>query len=193
MKRILLFLATNLAVMVVLSVVVHLLGVDRYLTAQGIDYESLASFTNFGGVDVMAPGVNITSTLPAGACGARGWICLNGPYANASGSSFATPIVAGAVALLRAEFPTASAEQHHVHREECEQRAERDTQHGVDAAHAWQALDVRRHTGRERAAHDTQHADERDASADADDRRDAIAPERGALCEHERERAEHRE
>ena len=33
----------------------------------------------------MAPGVNITSTLPAGACGARGWICLNGPYANASG------------------------------------------------------------------------------------------------------------
>ena len=45
MKRILLFLATNLAVMVVLSVVVHLLGVDRYLTAQGIDYRALLVFS----------------------------------------------------------------------------------------------------------------------------------------------------
>ena len=35
MKRILLFLATNLAVMVVLSTVVRLLGLDRYLTGMG--------------------------------------------------------------------------------------------------------------------------------------------------------------
>jgi heat shock protein HtpX len=35
MKRIVLFLATNLAVMVVLSIVVRLLGLDRYLTGTG--------------------------------------------------------------------------------------------------------------------------------------------------------------
>jgi len=77
-------------------------------TAQGIDYRSLASFTNFGGVDVMAPGVNVLSTVPQSACGSRGWTCLDGPYASASGSSFATPIVAGAVALLRAHHPDLS-------------------------------------------------------------------------------------
>jgi len=52
MKRIVLFLATNLAVMVVLSVIVSLLGVDRYLTQQGIDYRSLLVFAaviGFGG------------------------------------------------------------------------------------------------------------------------------------------------
>ena len=52
MKRIVLFLATNLAVLVVLSVVVSLLGVDRYLTQQGIDYRSLLVFAaviGFGG------------------------------------------------------------------------------------------------------------------------------------------------
>jgi len=52
MKRIVLFLATNLAVMVVLSVVVSLLGVDRFLTQQGIDYRSLLVFAaviGFGG------------------------------------------------------------------------------------------------------------------------------------------------
>ncbi|MGA8051393.1 MAG: protease HtpX [Burkholderiales bacterium] len=52
MKRIVLFLATNLAVMVVLSVIVSLLGVDRFLTQQGIDYRSLLVFAaviGFGG------------------------------------------------------------------------------------------------------------------------------------------------
>ena len=52
MKRIVLFLATNLAVLVVLSVVVSLLGVDKYLTQQGIDYRSLLVFAaviGFGG------------------------------------------------------------------------------------------------------------------------------------------------
>ncbi len=78
-------------------------------TAQGIDYRALASFTNFGGVDVMAPGFNVISALPEASCGNRGWLCSDGPYAIASGSSFATPIVAGAVALLRAEHPDLSA------------------------------------------------------------------------------------
>ncbi|MGE3857678.1 MAG: S8 family serine peptidase, partial [Dehalococcoidia bacterium] len=87
--------------------VISVAASGRY-TAQGIDYRSLASFTNFGGVDVMAPGVAVLSTVPAAACGNRGWSCLDGPYASASGSSFATPIVAGAVALLRAVHPDLS-------------------------------------------------------------------------------------
>ena len=41
MKRILLLIATNLAVMVVLSIVVSVLGVDRWLMANGINYVSL--------------------------------------------------------------------------------------------------------------------------------------------------------
>ena len=38
MKRILLLIATNLAVMLVLSVVVSVLGLDRWLSAEGIDW-----------------------------------------------------------------------------------------------------------------------------------------------------------
>lgn len=87
--------------------VISVAASGRY-TDQGIDYRSLASFTNFGGVDVMAPGVAVLSTVPEAACGNRGWTCLDGPYASASGSSFATPIVAGAVALLRAVHPDVS-------------------------------------------------------------------------------------
>jgi heat shock protein HtpX len=52
MKRIFLFLMTNLAVMVVLSVVVHLLGADRYLTANGLDLGKLlilSAIMGFGG------------------------------------------------------------------------------------------------------------------------------------------------
>ncbi|MBN7769432.1 protease HtpX [Marinobacter daepoensis] len=42
--RILLFLATNLAVILVASVTLRLLGVDSYLAQQGIDYGSLLAF-----------------------------------------------------------------------------------------------------------------------------------------------------
>src|SRR5919106_1482369 len=52
MKRIVLFLATNIAVLVVLSVIVNLFGLDRWLTAEGIDYTSLLVFSaviGFGG------------------------------------------------------------------------------------------------------------------------------------------------
>jgi heat shock protein HtpX len=45
MKRIVLFLATNLAVMVVLSIVLRLLGVDRFLTANGLDVGALLVFS----------------------------------------------------------------------------------------------------------------------------------------------------
>lgn len=52
MKRVLLFIATNIAVIVVLSIVVNLLGVDRFLYANGINYVSLLIFAGifgFGG------------------------------------------------------------------------------------------------------------------------------------------------
>lgn len=43
-KRIFLFLLTNLAVVVVLSIVLSLLGVDRYFGPGGIDFQALAVF-----------------------------------------------------------------------------------------------------------------------------------------------------
>lgn len=52
MKRILLLIVTNLAVMLVLSVVARLLGVDRYLTANGMNFGALLAFAaiiGFGG------------------------------------------------------------------------------------------------------------------------------------------------
>lgn len=42
MKRIFLFVLTNILVVITISILVQILGVGRYLTAQGIDYESLA-------------------------------------------------------------------------------------------------------------------------------------------------------
>jgi heat shock protein HtpX len=52
MKRILLFLATNLAVVLLLSAIASVLGVDRFLTQNGLDLESLLWFSllmGFGG------------------------------------------------------------------------------------------------------------------------------------------------
>jgi heat shock protein HtpX len=52
MKRILLFLATNLAVVLLLSIVASLLGVDRILTQNGLNLENLLWFSaimGFGG------------------------------------------------------------------------------------------------------------------------------------------------
>ncbi len=52
MKRILLFLVTNLAIMLVLSLVVNLLGLNRFLSAKGLDLGMLLAFAavmGFGG------------------------------------------------------------------------------------------------------------------------------------------------
>ncbi|VWX58249.1 Protease HtpX homolog [Burkholderiales bacterium 8X] len=52
MKRIFLFVLTNLAIVTVLGVVASLLGVNRYLTANGLDLTSLLGFAliiGFGG------------------------------------------------------------------------------------------------------------------------------------------------
>ena len=61
-----------------------------------------ASFSNYGKntVDVFAPGVNIYSTLPGG-----------DNYGNFSGTSMATPVVAGVAALVRGYYPSLTAEQ----------------------------------------------------------------------------------
>ena len=45
MKRVFLFVATNLAVMLVLGVVTSLLGVNRFLTANGLDLWMLLAFS----------------------------------------------------------------------------------------------------------------------------------------------------
>ena len=52
MKRIVLFVLTNLAVMLVLGLVVNLLGLNRFLSANGLDLPSLLGFSlvmGFGG------------------------------------------------------------------------------------------------------------------------------------------------
>src|SRR5580765_1370896 len=45
MKRIFLFLATNIAVLVVMSVILSLLGVDRFLTRSGLNLPMLVVFS----------------------------------------------------------------------------------------------------------------------------------------------------
>ena len=45
MKRILLFLATNIAVLAVMSIVLSLLGVNRFLTGSGLNLPMLLVFS----------------------------------------------------------------------------------------------------------------------------------------------------
>ena len=55
MKRILLFMATNFAIMITLSIVLSLLGVTGYITASGINYGALMVFSlvwGFGGAAI---------------------------------------------------------------------------------------------------------------------------------------------
>ena len=71
------------------------LGGDGPATSAGPD-DSLASFSNFGAdVDIAAPGVNTLSTVLGG-------------YARGSGTSVASPHVAGAAALYLADNRGAS-------------------------------------------------------------------------------------
>lgn len=75
---------------------VSLPGCISYSTTVGaVNFkDKIASFSGRGkGVDISAPGVGIFST----------W--LNGGYATASGTSMATPMISGAVALVKAQHP----------------------------------------------------------------------------------------
>ena len=65
--------------------------------------DNKAGFSNFGAtsVDLMAPGVEMWSTTASG----------DATYSASQGSSFAAPVVAGAVALLIAEYPNDTLSQ----------------------------------------------------------------------------------
>ena len=68
-------------------------------TTRGAD-DSFATFSNYGDiVDIMAPGVNILST----------W--KDGGFNTISGTSMASPYVAGAAALYKSANPSATPEQ----------------------------------------------------------------------------------
>lgn len=65
--------------------------------------DDIASFSNKGHlVDVVAPGVSITSTVPTGICAH----CDSSGFKTLSGTSMATPHVSGTVAILLQENPT---------------------------------------------------------------------------------------
>ena len=70
MKRIFLFVMTNLAIVVVLGIVANVLGVNRFLTANGLDLTALLGFAllmGFGGVIALGctigQGITGVSTL----------------------------------------------------------------------------------------------------------------------------------
>ncbi|TNF54734.1 MAG: protease HtpX [Gammaproteobacteria bacterium] len=70
MKRIALFLATNLAIVLVLSVTMRLLGVEPYLTANGLNLNSLLIFAavmGFGGAFISLAISKWTAKMSVGA------------------------------------------------------------------------------------------------------------------------------
>jgi heat shock protein HtpX len=70
-KRIILFLATNLAVLVVLSIVTHLLGVDRYLNQNGLDMGRLLVYSAIFGFAGSLISLALSKTMARMSTGAR--------------------------------------------------------------------------------------------------------------------------
>jgi heat shock protein HtpX len=71
MKRIFLFLATNIAVMVVLSIVLSLLGVDRFLTSAGLNLPMLLAFSVIVGFTGSIISLLISKPMAKWSTGAR--------------------------------------------------------------------------------------------------------------------------
>jgi len=70
MKRIALFLLTNLAVLLVLGVVANLLGVNRYLTAQGLNLPALLVFAAIFGMGGSFVSLALSKTIAKMSTGA---------------------------------------------------------------------------------------------------------------------------
>jgi len=71
MKRIVLFLVTNLLVIVVLSATLNILGVNRYITAQGIDFQALLVFSAVVGFTGAIISLLISKPMAKWSTGAR--------------------------------------------------------------------------------------------------------------------------
>ena len=71
MKRIFLFLATNLAVMLVLGVVASLLGADRWLTANGLNLQALLVFSAVFGMGGSFLSLLMSKTIAKWSTGAK--------------------------------------------------------------------------------------------------------------------------
>jgi len=71
MKRIVLFLITNLAVMLVLSATLRILGLDRAVSAQGIDYQTLLIFSAVVGFTGAIISLLISKPMAKWSTGAR--------------------------------------------------------------------------------------------------------------------------
>lgn len=71
MKRILLFLVTNIAVLVVLSIVAYLLGVDRYMTQNGLDMRALLIFCAIFGMGGSFISLALSKTMAKMSTGAK--------------------------------------------------------------------------------------------------------------------------
>ncbi|WP_280339151.1 type VII secretion-associated serine protease mycosin [Nocardia neocaledoniensis] len=87
---------------------------DDYVLAVGsIDANGAPSKFTVAGpwLSVAAPGENMVSLNPRGAGTATGTVNQQGQTSPISGTSFATPLVSGVVALVRARFPELSAKE----------------------------------------------------------------------------------
>ena len=71
MKRIALFLVTNIAVMLVLSVTLSILGVNRFLTANGLNMGSLLVFSMVVGFTGSVVSLLLSKTMAKWSTGAR--------------------------------------------------------------------------------------------------------------------------